>query len=202
MKNSQKELKKMKKKIKNQYKSIKELIKENLDTKEDDKTQVLINELKGVEQRGYLTKNEFMKIGMWKSPRPKKRYLANSENAIVQISKKVFSTKFEKRRMDLLTRLNGVRIPAASAILTLTNPKDYGVIDIRVWDVLYRYGSVAVNPTGTNFSFKNWYNYLMKIRYFAKLFEVKTKDIERAIFYYHYKIQEGKLYERKVNIRR
>lgn len=191
----------MKKSIKNQYKSIKELIKENLNTKEDDKTQVLINELNGVEQKGYLTKSEFMKIGMWKSPRPKRWYLANSETDIIQTSKKVFSTKFEKRRIDLLTGLKGVRIPTASAILTLTNPKDYGVIDIRVWDVLYRYGSVAVNPTGTNFSFKNWYNYLMKIRYFAKMFKVNTRDVERAIFLYHYKIQEGKLYKRIVAIK-
>jgi hypothetical protein len=186
--------------LKKEYKSIKELIERNLDTKEDDKTQTLIDELRGVAERGCFTKGEFLKMGMWKSPRPKNWYLANSEDEVVQISKEVFSTEFEKRRIDLLTRLQGVSIPTASAILTLTNPKDYGVIDIRVWEVLYLYGSVLVNPTGTNFSFKNWYKYLMKIRYFAKIFDVKTRDIERTIFLYHFKIQEGRLYERRMSL--
>lgn len=182
-------------KVKNEYKGIRELIKKNLSTEEDDKTQTLINELKDVSKRGYFTKEEFLKMGMWKSSRPKNRYLANPEEEIIQVSKKVFSTQFEKRRIDLLTRLHGVSIPVASAILALTDPKNYGVIDIRVWQVLYLYGSVLVKPTGTNFSFKNWYNYLMKLRYFAEVFDVKARDIERTIFLYHFKIQEGTLYK-------
>jgi len=186
--------------VKKEYKSIKELIERNLDTKEDNQTKILIDELKGVTERGYFTKKEFLKMGRWKSPRPKNWYLANSEEEIIGISKKMFSTEFEKRRIDLLTRLRGVSIPTASAILTLTNPKDYGVIDIRVWEVLYLYGSVLVNPTGTNFSFENWYNYLMKIRYFAKIFDVNVRDVERTIFLYHFKIQEGRLYERRLSI--
>lgn len=124
-------------KVKTEYNSIKELLEKNLSIEEDDQTQALIDELKVVSERGYFTKEEFLRIGMWKSPRPKHWYLANSEENIVKISKKVFSTVFEKRRIELLTRLQGVSIPTASAILTLTNPKDYGVIDIRVWEVLY-----------------------------------------------------------------
>jgi len=188
--------------LKKEYKSIKELIERNLDTKEDDQTQILIDVLKGVTKRGYFTKEEFLRMGMWKTPRPKNWYLANSEEEIIGISKKMFSTEFEKRRIDLLIRLQGVNIPTASAILTLTNPNDYGVIDIRVWEVLYLYGSVLVNPTGTNFSFKNWYNYLMKIRYFSEYFDVKARDIERTIFLYHFKIQKGRLYERRQNFLR
>jgi hypothetical protein len=34
----------------------------------------------------------------------------------------------------------------------------------------------------------------MKLRYFAEKFEVKARDVERTIFFYHRKIQEGKLY--------
>jgi len=45
--------------VKKEYKSIKELIERNLDTKEDDQTQILIDELKGVTKRGYFTKEEF-----------------------------------------------------------------------------------------------------------------------------------------------
>ena len=132
---------------------------------------------------------------MWKSSRPKKQYLKNSNEEVISISKKVLSTKYEKRRVELLTTLKGVLIPTASTILTLIDPQNYGVIDIRVWQILYLYGSVKVKPTGTNFDFNNWYNYLMKLRYFAKKFKVSVRDIERTIFLYHKKIQEGNLYK-------
>lgn len=180
---------------KQEYPTIEELIKNNLKTEEDSGTQKLTNELKPVKERGYFTKDEFLKIGMWKSPRQKQRYLQNSEKDIVSISKKVFATKFEKRRIELLTKLKGVLIPTASAILTLIDPQNYGVIDIRVWQVLYLYDSVKDKPSGINFDFNNWYNYLVKLRYYAKKFKVSVRDIERTIFYYHKKIQEGNLYK-------
>jgi len=178
-----------------EYKNIQELIKENLSTEEHVPTQNLIDELKDVLDRGYFTKDEFVKMGMWKSPRPKKWYLSNLEEEIIGISKKVFCTNYEKRKIELLTQLKGVSIPVSSAILMLTDPKNYGVIDIRVWQVLYQFGSVKVKPTGRNFNFNNWYNYLIKLRYFADKFKVKARDIERTIFFYHFNIQEGNLYD-------
>lgn len=181
--------------MKKEYSTIEELIKQNLSTRENTETLKLLNELKNVTKRGYFTKEEFLKMGMWKSSRPKKQYLKNSNEEVISISKKVLSTKYEKRRVELLTTLKGVLIPTASTILTLIDPQNYGVIDIRVWQILYLYGSVKVKPTGTNFDFNNWYNYLMKLRYFAKKFKVSVRDIERTIFLYHKKIQEGNLYK-------
>jgi len=58
---------------------------------------------------------------------------------------------------------------------------------------------VNVKPTGVNFSFQNWYNYLKQIRYFAESFNVMARDIERVIFYYHREKHEGKLYKDLVN---
>lgn len=176
------------------YGSISELLEKELITKEYKDTQLVIDKLTEVESRGFFTKDEFIIMGMWKSPRPKNLYLENTEEEIVETSKEVFSTKYEKRRIELLARLRGVRIPTASAILMLTNPRDYGVIDIRVWEVLYRYGEVNVNPTGTNFSFENWYNYLMKLRYFVKKHLVNARDIERTIFEHDLIHHEGNLY--------
>lgn len=181
--------------MKKEYSTIEELIKQNLSTEEYAETSKLINELEGVKKRGYFTKDEFLKMGIWKSSRPKQQYFKNSEEEIISNSKKVLATKFEKRRIELLTTLKGVSIPTASAILTLIDPRNYGVIDIRVWQVLYLYGSVKVKPTGTNFDFNNWYNYLMKLRYYAKKFKVSARDIERTIFIHHKKIQDGTLYK-------
>ncbi|MCG2796428.1 MAG: hypothetical protein L6427_11315 [Actinomycetia bacterium] len=173
------------------YKSLDSLIKSNRDNKEDAKDQALIDDLAVVKQEGEFNKEQFLRMGMWKSPRAKNLYLQNEEVDIVEISKKVFDTEYEKRRIELLTRLKGVAIPTASAILMLTDPEKYGVIDIRVWQVLYDFGSVRVNPTGTNFSFKNWYNYLMKLRAIARKYGIKARDVERIIFKHHQIGHEG-----------
>jgi hypothetical protein len=39
-------------------------------------------------------------------------------------------------------------------------PKRYGVIDIRVWRLIYAMGPVYSKQSGTNFRFKNWHRYL------------------------------------------
>ena len=183
--------------MKKEYKTIEELLKNKLNKKEESKALKLINRLKNVKKRGYFTKKEFVEIGMWKSTRPKKHYLKNSEREIISISKKVLSTKFEKRRIELLTNIAGVNIPTASAILTLIDPQNYGIIDIRVWQILYVYGAVKTKPHGTNFNFKNWYNYLMKIRYYARKFKVSARYVERTLFFAHRNAQIGNLYKSK-----
>jgi thermostable 8-oxoguanine DNA glycosylase len=181
--------------MKKQYNTIEELIKNELANNEEPESLDLIKKMSGVKERGYCTKDEFLEICMWKSARPKRHYLKNEEEKIIETTKKVFSTKLEKRKIELLTKLNGILIPTASAILAVTDPKNYGIIDIRVWQILYLYGLVKDNPQGKSFDFDNWYAYLMRLRYFAKKFNVNARDIERTIFYHHRKIQEGKLYK-------
>jgi hypothetical protein len=84
----------------------------------------------------------------------------------------------------------------ASAILTLTNPRRYGVIDIRVWQLLFDLGSVRTKPGGVGFSFKNWYHYLMKLRYHARTLGVPVRTVEYSLFLYHQRVRRGPLYAR------
>lgn len=180
--------------MKKEYSDLNKLIRNELSREEDFNTKKLIDELKIVKKRGYFTKDEFLKMCKWKSFRPKRYYESNSPELIKDISKKVISTKYEKRKIDLLTKLKGVSIPTASAILTLIDPKNYGVIDIRVWQLLYLYGSVNKKPRGQGFNFNDWFSYLSKLRYFAKKFHCSVRNIEYSLFQYHRKIQEGRLY--------
>lgn len=181
--------------MKKHCKTIEELIKSELNNEEEPKSLELIKKMSSVKEKGHCTKEEFLEICIWKSARPKKHYLENTEEEIIETTKKVFSTKLEKRKIELLTKLNGLLIPTASAILAVTDPKNYGIIDIRVWQILYLYGAVKNNPKGVDLDFDNWYSYLMKLRYYAKKFNVNARDIERTLFYHHRKIQEGKLYK-------
>ncbi len=176
------------------YKRLQHLIGLHLSTKEGPKTQKLIDELTMARQRGYLTKPDLIKICHWKSPRAIKHIRRNRESSIKKLTKAAFSTRSEQKKLSLLTSLCGVSVPMASAALMLTNPQRYGVIDIRVWQLLYQMGTVNTNADGVGFTFKQWYRFLKILRYFAQKYKVGARDIERTLFRVHALHQKGRLY--------
>ncbi len=178
-----------------QYPNISELIKDNFTTEEPEEWQNLFNKIQEVQKKGYLNKDEFLEICMWKSPRPKKFYLSNSGESVENILREVLSSNSEEAKMGLLTSLKGVSIAVASAILTLLNPKDYGVIDIRIWQLLYNYGEVNRNPKGQGFCIADYIDYLDILRKYAREFNVNARKIELIMFQHHKKVHEGNLYE-------
>jgi hypothetical protein len=180
--------------MKKEYKNIGQLIRHNLLKNEHPPTHQLINRLKDVRKRGYFTKEEFILMCYWKSPRPLPLYESNRSEGVIEISREVIASKSEKSKMDLLTSLSGVGIPVASAILMLTDPGHYGVLDTRTWQLLYLYDEVSVKPDGKGFAFRDWHNYLNKLRDWSLEFGVDVRKIERTLFEYHKGIQEGALY--------
>jgi thermostable 8-oxoguanine DNA glycosylase len=179
------------------YANIQELLKNNLLRDEEPKTKALIEKLRHVKANGYFTKPEFLEMCKWKDTRQLRRsdWEANTESEVGNISTQAFATDDEYKRMILLDRLRGVGIPIASAILTLTDPQAYGVIDKRVWQLLYLYGEVDYDPEGEDLSTGHWTDYLPKLRQWASEFEVDVRSIERSLFEYHKTIQEDPLYK-------
>ena len=179
------------------YPNIRELLQNNLLRDEEPKTKVLIEKLYHVKPRGYFTKPEFLDMCKWKDERQLRRsyWKANTEVEIIESSRQVFATDDEWKRIILLDKLKGVGIPVASAILTLTDPQTYGVIDIRVWQVLHLYGEVNYNKDGTGLSIEHWIDYLPKLRQWAGEFGIGVRNIERSLFEYHKIIQDGVLYK-------
>lgn len=163
---------------------------------EEKATEKLINELSDTKTTGYITKTDFIKIGMWKSARQKKKYLDNSEQEVKDITSISFACNNEKIKILSLTALNGVSIPTASAILMLTDPENYGVIDIRVWQVLHSYGLVSKCESGVGLSLNNWVEYLKIIRSFAKEYKLSSRAVEQILFRHHKTIQTGNLYKK------
>lgn len=176
------------------YQSITQLIKDNISIREPLNWQILFDKINKAKTKGYLTKDEFFEICMWKSPRPKKHYLDNSEEIIKEISEKILATDSEDIKIGLLTSLKGVSIPVASSILTILDPQKYGIIDIRVWQLLYNYGEVKTNPKGQMFSIDNWKTYITLLRKYANQFNMKAREIELILFFHHRETQDGKLY--------
>lgn len=177
-----------------EYKDVRTLLAHELVLEESEETQRLISELRAARKRGYLTKTELLAICMWKSPRAINLCKMNSPSEIRRLSKQAFASRSERTKLEALTRLQGVGVPMASAILMLTNPRRYGVIDIRVWQLLFDLKSVHTKPRGIGLNCKNWYQYLMKLRYHAKELNVSVRCVEHTLFRYQREGQQGVLY--------
>ena len=163
-------------------------------TSENEKTMKLFRSLASLRERGFLTKKEFIEISKWKSPRPLKHYEENDEKLVKEITKAAFATKNEKIKIHILTALKGVNYPTASAILMFYDPQKYPVLDIRVWQQLYKEKLVDTNAKGQNFTLEEWEKYLEVIRRIAKKFGLTVREVEKSFFDYHRNMQKGNLY--------
>lgn len=177
------------------YKRLQHLIGIHLSTKEWSPTQLVIDGLARSRKRGYLTKPELVSVCRWKSPRAILHIRRNRPATVKNITTAAFATRSEEKRLSLLTTLHGVSVPMASSILTLTNPRRYGVIDIRVWQLLYSMNAVTTNADGAGFDFNEWAEYLNILRHFAGKYHVGARDIERTLFNVHTLYQKGRLYK-------
>jgi hypothetical protein len=165
-----------------------------LSTQEWEDTAEVIRQLRPARERGYLTAAELEVVCRWKSPRAIRYIRSNSAADIRNATRKALATRSERRRLDALTSLNGVSVPMASAALTLVEPRRYGVIDIRVWQMLHALGAVTKNRAGVGFNFSHWREFLTILRHFAARHRVKARDVERALFLAHKDRQKGTLY--------
>jgi len=176
------------------YPNVSALINDCLSTEEDEETLDLIHRLRRVRGRGYLTRGELEAVCNWKSARAIQHVKSNTASEVRRATGRALTARSERRRLAELTALRGVSVPMASAILMFLDPRRYGVIDIRVWQLLYEVGAVTKKPAGIAFDFNNWYQFLMIVRHFAKKLKVKARDIERTLFGAHQKYQKGRLY--------
>jgi thermostable 8-oxoguanine DNA glycosylase len=136
---------------------------------------------KEIKKRGWLEKTEFLTICLWKSRRPKKLYYLNSDKDIISKSKMVFDEKNELNKIKILTDLKGVRIPTASAILSVVNPEIYPIIDIRCVQSLRDLGII----NWKTITEKNWIEYLSIIRSLSKEKNKTAREIEKGLFSYN-----------------
>ena len=176
------------------YRDVAALLANELTREDSPDTLQLIRDLRVVRRRGHLTKREFLAICRWKSPRAIRHFMKNSPDRIRRHSAMALASRSELVRFEALTALDGVGAPMASAILTLTNPRRYGVIDIRVWQLLFELGTVRTKPGGVGFTFSDWHHYLVELRYHAKRLAVSVRAVEYSLFLFHQRVQRGVLY--------
>ena len=133
-----------------------------------------------IRKRGFMKFDEFYKIGMWKSFRPKQKYLKN-QNMIEEITKEAFREKDERKKVEKICSLKGVGVPTASAILTIVFPDKYAIIDIRCIEMLERLKFSIKNAM----TFKNWVKYLEIIRGLAIDNNITPREVDKVLFAMH-----------------
>ena len=158
-------------------------------------TVELIGRLRHVRRAGEFTRAEFIAMCRWKSPRAMPLYRRHRSPRIRRLSREVLASRDEARRMQLLTSLAGVSVPVGSAILTLIDPRRYGVLDIRVWQLLVALGVMDGKPAGRGFSVADWLAYLAVLRRHARERRAPARRVELTLFEYHRRVQRGRLYD-------
>ena len=177
------------------YRSLRTLLRRELLTEEHPETAALLRRLAPIRRRGRFTRAEFLLMCRWKSPRARRHYERNTPAEIRRASTAALAARSERERIEQLTALPGVSVATASAILTLIDPRRYGVLDIRCWQLLFSIRSVAGNPKGRAFTVAQWEQYLKRLRGHALALGVSARAIEYTLFHCHRKLQRGRLYD-------
>jgi hypothetical protein len=145
-------------------------------------------------KRGYLTKPEFVSIGIWKSIRQVNNYYANSKEIIKDTTQRAISADNLDEALESLLELKGVRIPVASAILTMVFPARYCVIDFRAWRALQWYNGSFKTMRYIKYSellndfmryhddIKVYEGYLMSIQRIARTKKCTPRKVEMALW--------------------
>lgn len=156
----------------------------------DEETQQLIAKLARLRQRRsrfYLTAGEFDKILRWKLRgqygRVRRLLVQNDEKTVRTVTGAALTITHDDKddelelRVGVLCTLRGVGVPVASAVLALVFPKEYGVIDFRVWRQLF-------GEERRGFSIRDYKRYVAKLREIAAKLRWPVQEVDLAIWQY------------------
>lgn len=145
---------------------------EEIENELTDKT--LVNK---VQQQKYLDINLLKKVAAWKSKR--KVYLVdeNSETDVREITSIAMTTTSERKSVEILTRLSGVGMPIASAVLHFFHKDPY---PIKSAPVLW---SIGVEKNANSITF--WQKYVSFCRELAKRNDIDDmRTLDKALWQY------------------
>ncbi len=129
-----------------------------------------------IQKRSYLKKDELQKIAYWKSPRTSGYIQYNDADYIRDITYCAFTATNERARIRVLSCLDGVGLPSASAILHLFHKDDYPIYDFRaLW---------SIGEQNDDYSFSFWWDYVEFCRDVANRNKVDMRTLDKALWQY------------------
>lgn len=129
------------------------------------------------DRKGYLTKDEFLTVCAWKTPRSRPRCESNDEAFIEEVSRLVKTTDSERLRIQGWTLLAGVKWPTASVFLHFAFPNKYLIMDFRaLWSL--------TTDVPKKYTFPFWETYTHFCRTVACEAEVSLRVLDQALWKY------------------
>lgn len=126
--------------------------------------------------RGFYTRDEFVAVCRWKTPRSAPRVAQNSSQDVERATRvALLEASAEAERMDALRSLHGVEWATASVLLHLAYPERYPIIDRRALHAL------GVRQRGS-YSFGFWQEYVRACVRLAEEAEVDGRTFDQALW--------------------
>jgi len=128
-------------------------------------------------RKGYLTKEGFLTVCAWKTPRSKPHCESNDSATIREVSALALATESERLRIQVWTLLAGVKWPTASVFLHFAFSDPYPILDYRaLWSL-----QAAVPP---QYTFSFWEKYTGFCRSLAGEARVTMRTLDKALWTY------------------
>src|SRR5438445_691185 len=103
--------------------------------------------------QGFFSREDFVELCGWKSKRPRKFCLLNTESEVKSATSIALVTSDERLRMDSLRSLHGVEMRTASALLHFAGRDRYPILDVRaLW-------SLNISEAPSYYGFNLWWSY-------------------------------------------
>jgi hypothetical protein len=125
--------------------------------------------------RGHYTREEFLALCAWKTPRSRPKVAANTEAAVLEATGTALATTDEDTRISALLGLEGVGVPTASTLLYFAFPEDYPILDVRALD------SLGVRPR-SQYPVSFWLQYVGFCRELARRYGVSLRTLDKALW--------------------
>ncbi len=147
-----------------------------------------INELlrlgESIRARGYISRDELLKILEWKAERAKTKLEDNSE-IIESVSQLAFRTSDVFYKISLLSVIRGVGVPVASAVLRFVYPEEFGIIDINAWTALAEMRRVKEKKFfASQVRAVDYVKYLEILRELAQEQGMSVSEVDMALYEY------------------
>lgn len=127
--------------------------------------------------RGYLKRDEFLKLCRWKTSRSARLCRRNRESLVREVTRRAFATRDEELKIRELLSLSGVGWPTASVILHFCDRAPYPLLDYRaIWSL-----GIAKPPS---YTFRFWIKYTRFMRNLADRTQLDLRTLDRALWQY------------------
>ena len=128
-------------------------------------------------RRGYLTREEFVAVCKWKTPRSQQLVRANRRDVVEAVTRAALDSRHENVKIGVLQLLKGVSFPTASVILHFCDKRPYPIVDYRaLWSL-----GLTTRPA---YTLDFWLQYVGYVRGLAIRSGQTMRTVDRALWQY------------------